>query len=687
MTYYQRTDEELKCRFCQSKSLLTDWAQGDRVCTNCGVVNEERVRDDRQEWNDFNDGNEAKPTVARCGLVANDELKYHGGLQPTTISTQPFGGTYGPSAGGDSLGTASMRLQLVRSHHRIEKMLSKRHAQNIREKEYARKMLVRRRQQIRRKRLDDRATDASVEASICEDDEGNIKEEDDVIGSSSDSLASEKWSLERALLLHGNENEVNSLEVTGDFSREELVKKLKKAEKAASLSIYQAYRTLTSMGRKLSLPDRVINESCHIFCQYIGKKNGFHVRGVRKIRKMELENIKDSKAEKYIRECDREDNKKRVIVALSSAILYVCAKKLGWARTLVDVTQAYNGNGIKPNTCWKVIAELKIELPELFQALMNPAVEAASLVEYATKSLELPSAAIGAIRTLALHFGKLQMETGCASSTKPSIICAAAIYFVCLAGDVMQRLARQAMLDTQMPPGICNKKRRFPLMSNASANVHHSRHHTQTLEKVKNINTSVKKRKVAEVGIEPKSHNSILNEKLVNAEKARSLKRIKLETLDGNAETVDIKSFSPDVTRVSLNEFNDGLKSVGRSDQKRKVKRERCMRAKATCERRTFDALSSDPVNDEKQDRELEVHQGWFSWSNQKCWGRDLHQIENSSTASRLQILEFYKKYFHANRLQFLQVLQDFMKTSVDGDVCYLVSITAAAPLMIVGQQ
>ena len=95
-------DDEERCRSCHSKAIVTDWPQGDRVCTNCGVVAEGRIRDDRPEWRDFNDaediikGGQAK---ARSGLVSVDETKYLGGLQPTILSKDAFGANCGGSNG------------------------------------------------------------------------------------------------------------------------------------------------------------------------------------------------------------------------------------------------------------------------------------------------------------------------------------------------------------------------------------------------------------------------------------------------------------------------------------------------------------------------------------------------------------------------------------------------------------
>eukprot|EP00978_Attheya_sp_CCMP212_P048119 scaffold475162_cov67-Attheya_sp.AAC.1 len=85
------------CGSCGSDKLWVDWAAGDRVCTECGVVQEEHVREEGAEWKDFGEAEDlvkGAPSAARSGMVPVDETRYHGGLQPTTLSRQAFGGAY-----------------------------------------------------------------------------------------------------------------------------------------------------------------------------------------------------------------------------------------------------------------------------------------------------------------------------------------------------------------------------------------------------------------------------------------------------------------------------------------------------------------------------------------------------------------------------------------------------------------
>merc|ERR1712127_225457 len=99
-----------------------------------------------------------------------------------------------------------------------------------------------------------------------------------------------------------------------------------------------------------------------------------------------------------------------------------------------------------------------------------------------------------------------------------------------------------------------------------------------------------------------------------------------------------------------------------------------------------FDALSSEPVIRSDDNNDLEVLQGWFSWSNQSNWSRGLSDIGNACDVKSSTVLEYYKRFLHPRRFTLLPVVQEFLKSCDDADVCYLVDITSAAPLMILGQ-
>jgi len=90
------------CRHCLStQRLYLDRSQGDIVCRDCGVVAESRIFDLGPEWLDYQNDSELDPnltysTQARCSMVPVNESKYIGGLESTSLSTQPYRGPSRP---------------------------------------------------------------------------------------------------------------------------------------------------------------------------------------------------------------------------------------------------------------------------------------------------------------------------------------------------------------------------------------------------------------------------------------------------------------------------------------------------------------------------------------------------------------------------------------------------------------
>ncbi|KAI2488640.1 TFIIB zinc-binding [Fragilaria crotonensis] len=159
------------------------------------------------------------------------------------------------------------------------------------------------------------------------------------------------------------------------------------------------------------------------------------------------------------------------MAALASALLFVEARKQGHARPLQEVCAAFeypagtnsgntttddgdnqqNNNFIKPKHCSKAMKELRILFPEYTRATAGAVSSESSLtaasqeqgsdnfVEHATRKLELPPVATASIQIL------VEELQGKITETKMSTTCAAVTLLVCMAGAIMQRLARQAM--------------------------------------------------------------------------------------------------------------------------------------------------------------------------------------------------------------------------------------------------
>jgi transcription initiation factor TFIIIB Brf1 subunit/transcription initiation factor TFIIB len=180
-------DDERQCRSCHSLGLRTDWAQGDRICTNCGVVDEGHMLDDRPEWRDFHDDNDIvkrgnATAGARSGLVIVDESKWIGGMQPTML---------GPIFGSSSTGQ-STRKRLVSLNRKIDRSMEKMHSRAVETAKLS--------SQIRKKRKLNQEEEDHVRPEF----EQMVLQEEEDADRVKAALYAEKWSLDRAILLFGS---------------------------------------------------------------------------------------------------------------------------------------------------------------------------------------------------------------------------------------------------------------------------------------------------------------------------------------------------------------------------------------------------------------------------------------------------------------------------------------------------
>lgn len=60
-----------RCAECDGIDFALDWAAGDRVCTNCGLVAEGHIIDDRPEWRNFSDSGVDN---SRCGEAIQEDF-------------------------------------------------------------------------------------------------------------------------------------------------------------------------------------------------------------------------------------------------------------------------------------------------------------------------------------------------------------------------------------------------------------------------------------------------------------------------------------------------------------------------------------------------------------------------------------------------------------------------------------
>lgn len=409
---------------------MIDWAQGDRVCTDCGVVDEQQMLDDRPEWRDFQDAADivkGLPSGARSGLVAVDETKYIGGLQPTGLSKRPFGN---PVMGRGGKSAAVIRKSLNATNRKLDFMMEKQQSKALKRARLSR--LIKKKKVVL---LEEDADDIQPEH-----DQLLLQEEEDAQRTHA-TLYAEKWSLERAILLHGTDSEQRSQSHDRESERDELRSRLDTILKRASSDMYMAYSILQQASQQLKLPPVVTNDATNTLCQYARRKDGLTVRGV----SSRLTKSANAAATERLKDY----NKRKQMASLAAALLFLDSRKHGHQRSLQEVCATFQATGSSNNTtepfvmgkhCSKAMNELRAIFPDYMRAASFNSNDTGNFVEHATRRLELPPVAIASIQVLVQQLLSSSPDRG-----KMSAVCAAVTLFVTMAGDVMQRLARQAV--------------------------------------------------------------------------------------------------------------------------------------------------------------------------------------------------------------------------------------------------
>jgi transcription initiation factor TFIIIB Brf1 subunit/transcription initiation factor TFIIB len=447
--FYDDADE--RCHNCHSTDLFTDWKQGDRICRSCGVVAEEKMRDDRPEWKDFNDAEDIVKrgctsigNSARSGLVPVDETKYLGGLQPTTLSKQPFGGPTGAKGG---FGLARIQKRLRATNRKLDSLMERAHKRELNNAKLERK--------IRLKNGEKNSSGRELEY------ERYILQEEEDMNRKHEALYADKWSLDRAILLHGSAHDHHTCESFENEDQEDLRKRLDPTLKKAAKDLFTAYSMMTKAAQNLNLPDRLTNEIVHRLVRYVTRRDGFVVKGVSN-RLSKTSGAQTSIEKKKATERLREYNKLRQIGSLNAALIYLTSKSMGYSRSIAQICQCFQydlewikqKSAIKPKHCSRAMNEIKATFPEY--ASISPLLQSSSdahnhhdsfsavkFADHFLQPLQLPPVAEASIKTLLFHCREEQVQHGRNSGTKLPTLCAALTLFVCSTGSTMQRLAQQ----------------------------------------------------------------------------------------------------------------------------------------------------------------------------------------------------------------------------------------------------
>jgi len=647
-------EDEDRCRNCASTNLFTDWKQGDRVCTDCGVVAEERLRDDRPEWKDFNDAEDlvkkgctsVAKSSARSGMVPVDESKYIGGLQPTTLSKLPFGGS---TSGG--YGLARIQRRLRTTNRRLDLLMEKQHKRELKDAKIQREIHIKKDKQTHPERY-------HVLHEEHDDDD------DDELQQKHAALHNEKWSLDRAILLYGNDEEESSSSME---DREELRNRLDLTLQTASRDLYNAYTSTTLAIQELDLPDKVRQEILHRLVRYAIQRDGLTVKGVsNRLSKKESSSggsnmLRHSAAErKKLNDRLKDYNKRKQSSALGAALIHLTAKSMGHPRAIakicacflsppestigMDQQQVKKVTFVKGKHCSKAINEIKATFPEYVAAaakagangllqvqeipgtiwssklaasktsLADPHISESvdNFAHHFLKTLQLPPVAEASIQTLLLQCRKEQIQLGKYSGVNMSTMCAAITYFVCSTGSIMQNLAQQVQQEQPSESAATNVKTQVEESS--------GRTKKRTLSAADTTSPPTKRTKLSD-------------------------------------KTTDNDSSSDD---DSLGDYFNMNSLVGVKPTKKEEEDDD--------DDEPFDVFSHAPiVEDQSEKQRYEMRRMWDAWKEQMPWARSSIRIEQSCGVARNKLLEFYSTELYPQREQLLEKLKESSAATGEG--------------------
>ena len=591
-------EDEETCRSCHSTAMVTDWSQGDKICTNCGVVAESRMMDDRPEWKDFNDAEDiikGLPSKSRSGLVPVDETKYVGGLQPTILSKSAFG----DNAGGYKM--ALIRKQLKSTNKKLDHLMGKAHKRALHDAQLDRRVRLKKEGGTNTNNIADTDFNSSVRPEF---DMIVVQEEEDAHRLQA-AIYADKWSLDRAIMLHGTSQDSfggKNYSEMGE-NREDVLSQMDSKLKTASRDLYYSYTLITSAARKINIPSRVIDEAIHRLVRYITRRDGYSVKGVSS--RLSKENKNERKEERKAATVRlREYNKVKQISSLGAAILFLTTRNLGWTRTMVEICNCFHPKLeytketvlIKPKHCSCAMNEIKVYFPEYARVPIGndatgdsqsstnnyDSISTSNFADHFIRNLQLPPVAEASIRVLLVHCRNEQMQLGRNSGTKMSTMCAAVAYFVCTAGAVMQKVAKQV--------------------------------HMKNDGKSKTTSQS----------------GSATTQNNINIKSTGKLKG-KIEHLEHAQE---------DPTKDSDDDDDDEDKE----EEKEKA---------------LFDVFTHDAVVENQQEKlEYNMRRMWDAWAEQMPWSRSLLEIEQSCGVSKNMVSKLYKTDMHSRRECLLNVLR-----------------------------
>jgi hypothetical protein len=461
----------------------------------------------------------------------------------------------------------------------------------------------------------------------------------------------DKWSLERAILLYGSQQERSNEEIDEIASistREELLSNMDESLKRASLDLYTAYSITVNTINTLHLPTIVRSEVTERLVRYAYKNDGFALKGVRsKLSKKHNDNDRESLKERL-----KEYNSLKQISAVSAAILFLSARHLGWTRSMESVRSCFcpqmkmtanEKSFLKPKHIARAVKQVQCVFSEFARLPLgedtfesgrgetmtetnNNKPTSLSFPDEIIEKLQLPPVAEASIHFLFSHCNKQRRreDEQPFGNVTAWTLCAALTFFVCTMGSSMQTLANE---------------------------VHRTNSHRDGKRGSEELNNPV----------------------------ACQWKRRRQECPSETGERNCNKTSQPS-DRVKIKK--DLVVSLKEGDVDASVL------AKHICQNQSMN-------------KKYEMRRMWDAWESQRSWSRSVAEIEHCSGISREALLDTYQTELCPHRDALLCMLRDSSQVGSWKDTkvairtlggaplasILLADIPTVAPLMMMAQQ
>jgi len=604
------------------------------------------------EWREYKDNDDGKGgTNARCGIVIQDDYgmgsggaadcsaagKWHEGV--TGMSSSVYGAGHGNAERASK--ESFLRKRLLRTKRLVDNMIERDHMKQLKDCKLNMDLKkVKKEQEATQETYVNDTILGEPISSLAEHEQIILKQEEEQTKSNL-SLVSDKWSLKRAILLHGTSEEQEHNMPTSDASydiedqKSELLKRIDSSQKKASSDVYLAYIITRNAMHKLNLitMNRIVNEVMDKVYKFAAVKQGFFVKGVASkvsSNKNPNKNQQKSKIDHQVMEKQRQQNKEKQIGALGSAFIYLVCKKNGIGRTLAEICSSFeftyktasseskstqkNEVMVKPKHCSKAMTEIRQLFPKYIQSIasstppskaikteddqnmnstqnltITPQEVATTMnfVEHTCRKLKLSPIAIISIQKLVLYSKHQQTLLGIASGMKPIKLVASITLLVCDMGTIMQRLASQA----------CKAERQ-----NSNTGTTNSSRKRKRNAIGSSISLSTSQKKNALMPSEPKSQSS-----------------------------------SAIIEAAVITELSGILPTDSFIDE-------------------SYIPQEDEPITPNK--KEATSSRSWQEWTKEKSWFRPLEKLESAFNTSKATIRDCYRKEIYPKRKNFMEELQ-----------------------------